>query len=392
MTERDKALSRKRLGKWLGIRQFSWWLADIGAPFLTTRLLLLFIGWFSQYIPPSDQMPDRGWGFSPHRLLDIWGRWDSGWYLSIVQHGYSTAANEFGQRNTAFFPLYPHLVRFFHNLLIPTSLRTRGTILLTGVVLSNIALVSALTLLYLLIQEKWGKRNVARLTVLYLLVFPTSFVFSAFYTESLFLLLSIAAFYAAEKRRWWLAGLLGGLLTLTRATGILCVVPLAILYWKQKRQLEWDILALGWLPLCLLVLVVALYGVTGDPLELFHSHEGWYHQAGWPWQAFFSPRSPGGYMEPLDQVMTLFFVVLSFAALWTGIPYGMWALANTLLMLIVKGHAFNMTRYALVAFPAFVVLAVWSKRRPWLHYLVIIVSATLLGVLMALWSQSYRVV
>src|SRR5262249_42625841 len=42
---------------------------------------------------------------SPIALLDNWRRWDAGWYLGIAQHGY------FNAQSTAFFPLYPRLLR-----------------------------------------------------------------------------------------------------------------------------------------------------------------------------------------------------------------------------------------------------------------------------------------
>src|SRR5688572_12831652 len=68
------------------------WL-DIGVPFLATRFVLLLIGWFARYFLPSPDYPvshvvERGWHFSPYRLLDIWGRWDTGWYMSITRDGY----------------------------------------------------------------------------------------------------------------------------------------------------------------------------------------------------------------------------------------------------------------------------------------------------------------
>jgi Gpi18-like mannosyltransferase len=176
------------------------------------------------------------------------------------------------------FPLCPYLVKLVHSCVVPGSLQTRGTILLIGVLISNVAFLGALTLLYLLVREEWGESGVAGKAVFYLCVFPTAFVFSAFYTESLFLLLSVAAFYIAEKKSWWLAGFAGGLAALTRATGVLCAIPPGILYWKQKRHIEWDALSLGIIPTALLVLTVTLYTVTGDTWELFNSHAGWNHE------------------------------------------------------------------------------------------------------------------
>ena len=54
--------------------------------------------------------------------------------------------------------------------------------------------------------------------------FPTSLFFTAVYTESMFLMLSVAALLCARIRRWWLAGVLWECLAaLTRSHGIFLV-------------------------------------------------------------------------------------------------------------------------------------------------------------------------
>ena len=373
------------------IERHRWWLSDVALPFLITRLGLLFAGWLSALIPPAETMPARGWQFSPYRMLDMWGRWDTGWYISIIERGYSTSVNQYGQGNTAFFPLYPYLVELVHDSIVPGSFQTRGTILLIGVLFSNLAFLGALTLLYLLVRGWWTESKVAQKSVLYLCVFPTAFIFSAFYTESLFLLLSIAAFYLAEKELWWLGGLAGGLAALTRATGVLCAVPLGILYWKQKRRLEWDVVSIGMIPLALLGFAIVLYTVTGDPLELFNSHAGWAHRVNWPWHAFFSLSSSHP-VQVLDRAMLILFTALSLATLKKKPAYGVWAILNTVLLLAVKGNPNNMTRYVSVAFPILVMLAAYGEQHRRLHQTIVVASAMMLGLLMALWSQYYKVV
>ena len=66
-------------------------------------------------------------------------------------------------------------------------------------------------------------------------VFPTALFFQAVYSEALFLLLTLLAFWWARDRRWALAGLAGLLAALTRSSGLLLVVPLAVLWWEQRR-------------------------------------------------------------------------------------------------------------------------------------------------------------
>src|SRR4029453_15684684 len=75
----------------------------------------------------------------------------------------------------------------------------------------------------------------ARLTVALVALFPTAYAFSAVYTESLFLALSAGALYAGRLGRWRWAGVLAALASATRSTGVLLVVPLALLYLYGPR-------------------------------------------------------------------------------------------------------------------------------------------------------------
>ena len=69
--------------------------------------------------------------------------------------------------------------------------------------------------------------EIAGRAVWLLAIFPTSVFFTTLYTESLFLMTSVAAFYYARRSRWALAGIWGLLASLTRVTGLLLLLPLA---------------------------------------------------------------------------------------------------------------------------------------------------------------------
>ena len=56
-------------------------------------------------------------------------------------------------------------------------------------------------------------------------VFPVAFVFSFIYSESLFLLVTLTAFYYARRGSWALAGAAGLMATLTRSSGLLLFCP-----------------------------------------------------------------------------------------------------------------------------------------------------------------------
>ena len=145
------------------------------------------------------------------RLLRPWANWDGAWYISIASHGYHQP------QSWAFFPFYPSLLR-------GTAALTDGDYVLAGVAVSMVAALAAAAVLYLLVEDDHGPR-VALWTVLFLAFFPTSFFLQAVYTESLFLLMSVACVLWARRGRWELAGLAGMLAALTRNTGILLLIP-----------------------------------------------------------------------------------------------------------------------------------------------------------------------
>lgn len=186
-----------------------------------------------------------GWSkFDPGRVSSSFGslgnafaapavRWDAIWYLGIAHHGYTSGAS------TTFFPLYPLLIRGLGAVV--------GSYVLAGVVISMIAFGVALVLLHRLTELELGRRA-ADATVLLVAFAPLSFIFSALYTESLFLALSVGAVYAARRNRWAFAATLGCLATLTRVPGVLLVIPLTLLAvrdWRARggrppfRRLAW---------------------------------------------------------------------------------------------------------------------------------------------------------
>ncbi len=51
----------------------------------------------------------------------------------------------------------------------------------------------------------------------------------------MFLLLTLLSFSAGRRGRWWLAGVAGLLAALTRSSGLLLLLPLAVMWWEQRR-------------------------------------------------------------------------------------------------------------------------------------------------------------
>jgi hypothetical protein len=203
------------------------------------------------------------------------GRWDSVWFMAIAADGYGGGARE------AFFPLYPLLVRI--------AGAPFGSTLIGGALASTVLLGVALVLLHRLVALDHG-RAVARNAVLVSALFPMSFFFSAVYSESLFLALSIGAVYAARRERWAWAGALGMLAATTRSAGVLLLVPLAMIYlWdvrrpslRAMRPLRPDALWLALVPLGLVAYCAFLALGGHDPLAPFDAQEVWFRSFAGP--------------------------------------------------------------------------------------------------------------
>lgn len=374
-----------------------WALPEVVIPFLLTRFALFVTGWFSRYFRPDPYYPieaavARGWQFSPHRLIDIWGRWDTGWYLSIVNHGYNVPGDlHTVQSSIAFFPLYPYMVKVL-TFLLPARLRTPGAEVFLGAVVSNVLLLWGLILLYKLVTSSLNDAAIARRTVVYMLLFPTSFFFSCCYSESTFLFLSVAAFYAASRQAWWRSALLGGLLALTRPLGVLILIPLVWIYlqareWKL-RKVGWEIVSFLLVPAGLVVYSLSIYHLTGDLLAPLQVQAAWGRGLALPWQTIASPTEFNPFITPVDQMVVVGFILLGLVSL-VLLPksYGLYSLA-LMLPPLFTGTLMSVARYYLPIFPIFIVLAMAGRWRAVDRFLA--VTFFVVQVLfMAAWSQFY---
>jgi hypothetical protein len=106
---------------------------------------------------------------------------------------------------------------------------------LAGVLLSLAALALGLYWLHRLTALESGP-GVARLAVLLTALSPMAYYFSAVYSESLYLALSVGVFLCARRGQWAKAAALGALASATRNTGVLLMLPLALLYLYGPRQ------------------------------------------------------------------------------------------------------------------------------------------------------------
>ncbi len=261
-------------------------LSDLFSIFLASRLCFVLLTYFGRALlhDPALVGSERT-GFSGY-LLDGWFYRDSQWFHQIVVAGYSY--NGAGVPATvAFFPVYPSLVRALCQL-------TGLDVDLAAMAIANLAFLAALVFLRKLCEREYGEAT-ARRAVLYMAVFPTSFFAFAPYSESTFLLCSIASLYYMREQRWWLAGAFGGLAAGTRILGFLLVVPFVIEYLGSVKfrlsRLRPDVLGGLLIPSGLLAYMVYLYGLTGNAFAFVHAAAGWDRNTEWPWQVLWTSLS-----------------------------------------------------------------------------------------------------
>ncbi|HLI89908.1 MAG TPA: mannosyltransferase family protein, partial [Ktedonobacteraceae bacterium] len=178
--------------------------------FIITRLLLVIVTYFGYILFTAANYTSTPVNVAG--LLTSWNHWDAANYVRIAQYGYQS------RFDLAFFPLFPLMISLIAHVLGSWSY------LLAGTLISNGALLAALFVIYQLAADVAGD-EVAHRTLLYLCIFPTALFFFAAYNESLFILLTAGAFLAMRRQRWWLVGILGFFAALTRAAGVLLVVP-----------------------------------------------------------------------------------------------------------------------------------------------------------------------
>ncbi len=280
--------------------------------FFSSRLWLLLTGWWSQYFPTSRDYPiaaaiERGWVTTPQRWLDIWSRWDSGWYLQIAKTGYWPVGEAYStqvESSWPFFPLYPTLIRVIHQILpLPN---TETSYLIIATILSQLFFFFSLVVLYHLLKTIWSDQ-VAKTTTWLTVVFPTAFFFSVAYTESLFFLLTLLTLLFGWNKEWLKASIFGSLAVLTRSSGIFLLIPLGLWWWQEEISfpIKWlrfiKILWLGLLPLALISFAGYAWLKTGNPLASIQSQVAWQRGFSWPWHTWFGQTGWIGFITPLDK-------------------------------------------------------------------------------------------
>jgi hypothetical protein len=359
--------------------------------YLWSRAAIWSAAIFALYWFEPNRNPQAGRWDSPliHDLgsfTDVWARWDSVFFVRIAEHGYD-------HTSAAFYPLYPGVVAALGRVF-------GGHYVLAGLIVSLTAALGAFLLLYRLAAPKLGADGGQR-AVVYLAVFPMALFLQAVYSESLYLLLVLAAFLAAERGSFPAAGVLSGLAILTRVTGVALLPALAFLAWRRRDRLR----ALGGLALAIPVAAIyplVLWQQVDDPWafwgaqDLWHRHLSWAGPLGGIWEALtkWTPEGAGPQHAIAVNVEGLVALVLFLgltAVAWRrfGPAYGLFAAVSLAIPLSYPSSRWpllSLPRFGLVIFPFFLALAALAAERPRVHTAIVAISSLFLGVAVVQWA------
>jgi hypothetical protein len=384
-----------------------WTLVGIRAAYLLGTALTLLWARAPVVAPDRDlsQPPFRAYDALTDLLFNTFSLWDSGWFLEIARHGYA------GEQSAAFFPVYPLLV---HAL----AWVTRSAVV-AGVLISLVAAGFAAVAVQR-IAEQLVPARAARDSVVFLALWPVAFVFTAVYSDGLFLAFAAWSFWAGLQRRPLLAATLGGLAVGTRLLGLALLPALLILLWPRERP------ALRLAPLLLLPAALGLYAWYLE--EHLGNWRAFYEAQGAFWLRHRPAAGPfGGLWEAISQgyhgvaqvvlhlgrasrvsgadeigTRNALHLALLLAALWltwvawrrlgsAAAAYSISYLAIVLWSTVPYFPLVSLPRFVLGDFPLFIALASVTDRRPTARQAVLIGFAAAGAVAAVAFSRNFWV-
>lgn len=377
------------------------------------KLVLLFLSWrIFLFVPLIVSnyflLPREGFGYTltlhfldkgsflSNFLLYPWGNFDGVYYLLIAAKGYTV--------NAGFFPLFPLTIKIASSILGPavSGLPFDPRQYFTALVLVSIYFLLAIVVMHKLILIDF-KKSIAIWSIIFMLVFPTSFFFATIYSESLFLFLTVLCFYFARKKKWLLASIFGVLLTATRVVGI-AIAPALFYEFLQNEKSFFKIKVLPLLlsPLGLLGYMYFNYLKWGNALYFIQAQGNLqnnrtvnsivlFPQTMYRYAKILTTVSLSQYewwIALLEISVFVFAATLLFVAWKKKVRFSYILFSVIALLIPVSTGTFSaLPRYVLILFPIFIGLALLKNKALKIAYATL--GLILLFILFALFSKGY---
>ncbi|HET9098546.1 MAG TPA: mannosyltransferase family protein [Candidatus Saccharimonadales bacterium] len=339
----------KRLISVICRRQWTLALA-VGVSFI---VLGVGLGWYNNKIMLPNPAPIAHYIGEPGNKLSFMSNWDGPNYIHIAKQGYTSAGS------TNFFPLYPLLIRLFHQL-IPSWL-------ISGLVISWIGVCVAIFFYMKILKQLFQVDSSEDLFqgVLLLLLFPTAVFFLATYTESLFAALALGAIYYALKKQWLVSAILLAFCTATHITSAFVVLLVAIILIEERVKLSKIILSI----------VIGALGLLGFMYYLLHKFQKPFafiteqKKHGW-----LVSNGLGSFFNTMDFYNVIFIGLLIAAIIyWWNRRKSLSIYSFLFLLIPIVGKQFGgFNRYVLMAFPIPLMIYGWTLARKQVYYTVVV--------------------
>lgn len=207
-----------------GAPAHAWWRP--ACIYVAVAAVVWFVVFVAAQILPRDYLFPRPRTYPGGPLAEMWMRWDANWYREIIRHGYRYYPGV--QSSVAYFPAYPLAVAS-----IAWAFPGVPAAAITVTVLSGLG---AAVLFHRWCSERMSPAA-ATTALLVLLVYPYAwYLYGAVYSDAFFLMLVLAAFVLVERERYWMAGLVGLVVTASRPTGIAVAIGLVLVVLERANQ------------------------------------------------------------------------------------------------------------------------------------------------------------